>query len=228
MPLGPTRAGVALTQFLPPDDPGGVVDEATLIDTIAAETAPTTPPPHGAQGMNAEVQAAIVLRRSLKGGDINQGYAQCDVDRLQIAIDKGQCSVERIQCRQMAPLKVTALAGLGTVSWTITPVGPAFARELVVAFARPDTAALDFTPVVTQISAKGRFAVTGVTASTVPASNIPVGFPMAAFGGTFQNYVLSSGIIFDSSNPLIVTAVNPGADVGSILAGLTYDLIRAG
>jgi len=227
--LGPTRAGVALTQFLPPGDPGGIVDEATLIDTIASETAPTAPPPHGAQGMNAEVAAAVVLRRSLKGGNINQGYAQCDVDRLAIAIEKGQCSVERIQCRQMAPLKVTALAGGGTVTWTLTPVGPAFARELVVAFARPDAALLlDFTPVVTQVSAKGRFAVTGVTASTVPASNIATGFPMNAFGGTFQNYVLPSGIIFDSSNPLIVTVVNPGADVGSILAGLTYDLIRAG
>ena len=178
--------------------------------------------------MNADVTAAMVLRRAFKGGNINQGYAQCDVDRLAIAVEKGQCAVERIQCRQMATMKVSALVGLALVQYTITPVGPAFAREIVTAFSRPDTAALDFTPIVTRVTSKGREAVTGTTASTVPASNVPAGFPLQAFAGQFQNYVLPSGIIFDSSNPLIVTVTNTGADTGSFLAGLTYDLIRMG
>jgi hypothetical protein len=179
--------------------------------------------------MNAEVQAAMVLRRAMKGGNINQGYAQCDVDRLAIAVEKGECSVERIQCRQMATMRSLALAGGAVVIFTITPVGPAFARELLTVFARQDVLVDDdFAPIVTQITSKGRFAVAGVTASTVAASNIAAGFPLQAHNPAFQNYVLSSGIVFDSSNPLVVTVQNFGADAGSFMAGITYDLVRAG
>ncbi len=231
MAFGPSRGGVALTTIIPGDGPngeGGSPVDATLIDTIGRVTVPTTHPT-GRPGMNPEVQAAMVLRRAIKGGNINQGYAQCDVDRLAIAVEKGECSVERIQCRQMATIRTLALPGLGTVIHTITPVGPAFARELLTVFSRPDDVALiDFAPIVTQITSKGRFAVAGVTASTIAASNVAGGFPLQAHNPQFQNYVLSSGIVFDSSNPLVVTITNVGADAGSFLAGLTYDLVRAG
>ena len=232
MVYGPTRGGVALTTIIPGDGPngeGGSPVDATLIDTIGRITVPTQPTHPGRPAMNPEVQAAMVLRRALKGGNINQGYAQCDVDRLAIAVEKGECSVERIQCRQMATMRSLALAGGGTVIFTITPVGPAFARELITVFARPDDVALiDIAPIVTQITSKGRFAVAGVTASTVAASNVAGGFPLQAFGQGEQNYVLSSGIVFDSSNPLVVTVTNFGADVVSFMAALTYDNVRAG
>ena len=233
MAFGPSRGGVALTTFIPGDNGNGGGNgtpiDATLIDTIASETIPTHPTNGRGMQANAEVQAAMVLRRALKGGNINQGYAQCDVDRLAIAVEKGECPIERIQCRQMATLRTLALAGGATVTFTITPVGPSFAREMLTVFARPDDVALiDFVPIVTQIASKGRFAEASVVASTVAASNVPGGFPLAAHNPAFQNYVLSSGIVFSSSNPLVVTVVNFGADAGSFLAGITFDQVRAG
>lgn len=168
------------------------------------------------------------VARLMKSGNINQGYAQCNVDLLSLMVEAGRCSPERIQCREMATLRSTAHAAGVVVVFTVTPVGYAFARELVVGFLLPDVAAaFDFVPIVTQMTAKGRVAVTGTTAST-GTGNVPTGFPAQSFANGLQNYVVPSGIIFTSANPLVVSLNNAGADNGSITMGLTYDQIREG
>lgn len=177
----------------------------------------------------AQISTCEKVAHLMKSGNINQGYAQCNVDLLARLVAAGRCSSERIQCRQMATLRVTAFGAAEIATFRITPVGPSFAREIVLGFSLPDVAAdFDYVPIVTQVSSKGRVAVTGATASDFPTGNVPVGFPLQAFGNNFQNYVLPSGIIFDSANDLVVVMTNAGTDDGSSVVGVTYDQIREG
>lgn len=185
--------------------------------------------PQGEQATGELARAVKLIRRALKSGNINQGYAQCDVDELSLAVERGECPPERIQCRQPALLRATAIPGGGGVVFTILPVGPAYARELLTLFSQPDdpVAATDFVPVVTQIAARGRTALAGSVAST-GTGNVAAGFSPNAYARTFQNYVLPSGITFDASQALTVTVANVGTDPGTLEMQLTYDLIRMG
>lgn len=199
------------------DDPGDDDDEVIIIET-----------PRNRGGADAAASTCEKVARLMKSGNINQGYSQCNVDLLALMVAAGKCSPERIQCREMATLRMTAVAAGAVVIFTLTPVGRAFARELIVGFSAPDVAvAPDYVPIILQATAKGRVAVTGTVAST-GLGNVPTGFPAQAFSGNFQNYVLPSGIIFTSAQPLLVTATNAGADAGSSVMGLSYDQVREG
>lgn len=168
-----------------------------------------------------------MLAGLMKGGNINQGYAQCIPDQLTLKLARGECSVDRVQCREQIMLEANAVAIGGLVVHTITPVGPSFARELLTTFNAPDVAATEFTPVVEQIDALGSFALTTRVISD-GAGQPAQGFDLVGFGPDFQNYVLPSGIVFDSSNPLRVSIRNTGAAIGSYRANMSLDQIRAG
>lgn len=184
--------------------------------------------PHPGNPCHAASVDTKAMRLALKSGTINQGYSQCDVDRLQLMVESGQCSIDRIQCRTAAPLRATAIPAGGAVTFTVRPVGPAFMRELIVVSATPDDiAAPDFVPVFTQFASSGRVAYAGNVSST-GTGNITQGAPALAFGADFQNYVVPTGVLFDSSNPLEVILQNQGANPGSVVAMMTYDVIRAG
>lgn len=201
---------------------------ANLIQTVPIPTHSQACGPCGDQAVGPEARSTSHMRRALKGGNINQGYAQCDVDTLAIMVERGECPVERIQCRQMALLRVTGMATGDVVTFTVDPVGPAFARELITVFAQGDgDNDTDFVPVLLQAEAQGRQAVTG-TVTSDGVGNVPRGSPAGAWAQNFQNYVLPSGISFNSSNELRVSFTNAGADTGGFIIGLTYDLIRAG
>jgi len=184
--------------------------------------------PCGEQSFGELARATTMLRRAMKSGNINQGYAQCDVDELALLVESGQCPPERIQCRQPFGMRATGVAAGATTTFTVTPVGPAFLRELLLIASVPTDPLLpDFRPIVAQLSARGRFAIVGAVAST-GAGNIPTGVGANAFARTWQNYVVPSGITFDSSNPLTVAILNAGADAGAFEFAATYDLIRMG
>lgn len=180
-------------------------------------------------GNTMDANAAYLIARTLKSGNINQGYAQCEVDTLSLLVEQGKCSPERIQCRQAVMLRSTAQAVGATVNLTITPVGPAFLRELVVTLITPTVALERASFVITQFAAKGRIALTGTVAST-GAGNQPAGLPIGAFGLNVQNYVVPSGIVFDTQNPLVVSLLNLGPGPGTADAEMmaTYDEIRMG
>ncbi len=166
------------------------------------------------------------LAAIMKSGNINQGYAQCYVDQLSLKIARGECSAERVQCRQPFQIAATTVAPAAVVIHTITPVGISFLRELILIRVTPTVAATITIPTVVQMTSLGQFAITGAMAST-GAGQAANGFPLEGFGAQFQNYVVPTGVVFDSSNPLLISIRNDGAD-GDYLAMGTYDQIRAG
>ena len=168
------------------------------------------------------------LAMAMKSGNINQGYDQCYVDQLAIAVMEGRCSAERIQCRQMATLRALDLDGGDSVNFTIRPSGPAFVREILLVFSEPNTPGEDFVPILEQMNAKGRFGITGRVTSTLPTGNVASGLPLTAFTPDFQNYVAPSGIVFDAATVLDVTVRNDGANIGGFILAVTYDEVRAG
>lgn len=167
-----------------------------------------------------------LLAAIMKSGNINQGYAQCYADQLALKIARGECSAERVQCRQPFQIAATGVAVGATVVHTITPVGLSFLRELILVRVTPAVAATFTIPTVVQMTSLGQFAVTGAMASN-GAGQAANGFPLEAYGPNFQNYVVPTGVLFDSSNPLLISIRNDGA-AGDYLAMGTYDQIRAG
>lgn len=169
----------------------------------------------------------IHVTAALKSGNINQGYAQCYADRLTRKVADGECPPDRIQCRQWATLRATVVPAGTTVTFTVTPVGESFARELLVVQATDSVAAAPgahFT--VLQMEAGGVQATSGTVASDHATGNVPRGGTANAFSRTWQNYVVPSGVWFEPSNVLTVQVTNDGTQDGDFEALLTYDVIR--
>lgn len=168
--------------------------------------------------------------RALKSGNINQGYAQCYVDELRRAVEEGKCSPERIQCRQYATLRATPVVAGAVVTWTIRPVGKAFARELIDASFPVVAAAPNIDVIFTGMDGAGRTGIVGVVAQTTgPGGNVATGASARALAAARQNYVVPSGVIFDAANNLTINGTNlAGADDATIEAMLTYDSVRYG
>jgi hypothetical protein len=168
--------------------------------------------------------------RALKSGNVNQGYAQCHVDELRRMVEEGECSPERIQCRQQAPLRATpAVAGV-VQAWTVQPVGDSFARELIdSSYPVVPVAGAVADVTWTVLNSSGRTGLVGVVAQTAGGGgNVAVGILSGGADAGKQNYVIPTGVIFTSSQQLVVQAVNNVAPDVTIRGNLTYDSIRMG
>ena len=165
-------------------------------------------------------------------GHLNSGYAQCSIDRIMLLVAKGECSLERIQCRTPITLRETDLDAAETITHTITPVGLIVVREIQAEAFVPGTLSdlNDYSQnvVVTSITAAGREALVDAATSTGTGQQAR-GFTLNAYNKGWHNYAAPAGIWADASTPLNVTVTNVGGTADAAYTiNLFYDIARLG